>query len=382
MKKKPTNSHGSTNQSVNNRQLFTKQKTTQIVSATKFEYQRTYLLLVALLFLGSLVAIPISFVHSYVYRFNSISNTSVSEILTVAFQARNHQPKNTNQRINFLILGLDAIQGERSNSQLTDTIIIASLNLDNSRLNLIPIPRDLWLSDYKTKINSIYYYGEISSETTGDTFISDVITEITGLNMHHVFIINLEILADLIEIIDGVEIEVPAGFVDTQFPRSTNNLQTNDPELIYETVTFNPGVQTMNGDRALKYIRSRQSQDLRLGNDLSRNNRQLLLIQAIVDKISQKQVITNPEVVAKLFNWYEANMTTNSFNLLEAMSIILALNKHMPEIEAKPIPIDETKSTGVLIHPPVDKYGQWVYEPIDEDWSQVRQHIKLSLDSD
>ncbi|HLE49606.1 MAG TPA: LCP family protein, partial [Patescibacteria group bacterium] len=63
----------------------------------------------------------------------------------------------TNNRTNFLILG---IRGEGSDSpDLTDTMLVLSYSYSDQQATLISVPRDLWVSSLKTKINSVYHYG-------------------------------------------------------------------------------------------------------------------------------------------------------------------------------------------------------------------------------
>src|SRR3990167_424248 len=62
--------------------------------------------------------------------------------------------KSYNGRVNILFLGTGGAGHE--GPDLTDTIIIGSLDKNGKDAVLIPIPRDVWVPSAKGKINSIY----------------------------------------------------------------------------------------------------------------------------------------------------------------------------------------------------------------------------------
>ena len=70
--------------------------------------------------------------------------------------------KSQNGRVNILILGIGG-KGH-DGSDLTDTMIFASISLTNHSISLISIPRDIWIPEIRAKINSAYYWGETQPE--------------------------------------------------------------------------------------------------------------------------------------------------------------------------------------------------------------------------
>ena len=59
--------------------------------------------------------------------------------------------KNTDGKVNILLLGNAG--GVHDGPYLTDTVMVASLDLKKHKINLISLPRDLWLTDLKIKLN-------------------------------------------------------------------------------------------------------------------------------------------------------------------------------------------------------------------------------------
>src|SRR5687768_1411734 len=56
----------------------------------------------------------------------------------------------TEDRVNVLLLGNAG--GSHDGANLTDTVIVASLNIKTNKVYLISLPRDMWVEDMKAKI--------------------------------------------------------------------------------------------------------------------------------------------------------------------------------------------------------------------------------------
>jgi anionic cell wall polymer biosynthesis LytR-Cps2A-Psr (LCP) family protein len=78
-----------------------------------------------------------------------------------------------------------------------------------------------------------------------------------------------------VDALGGIEIDVPAPIVDTEYPT---------PDYGVTTIRFDPGLQTMDGERALVYVRTRHSDG-----DFGRSQRQLQALQALAAKAVQPQ---------------------------------------------------------------------------------------------
>ena len=339
------------------------------------------LLVTVIVLLLLVIAVPAIYAYWFISSFTMAGDTSFSDLYSSVRSGWHEEIVQSQDRVNFLILGLDEIEGQRDGSNLTDTMIIVSYSLEDNVLHLISLPRDLWLDAYKTKINAIYYYGEISEEITGRQFSAAVVEEVTGLPIHHVVPIKLEILSELINILGGVTIEIPATFTDTKFPRADVDIETtSDPGLLYETITFEKGVYEMDGVTALKYIRTRQSDDLDEGTDIARSRRQQQLIKAITQKIQQKEILRDPHKLGSLYKWFQDNLITDSFTLTQAIALSKVNKATVPKIEPVSLPIQaEESDTGLLYHPPTVKYQQWVYEPVDPSWNAVHTYVESVL---
>jgi polyisoprenyl-teichoic acid--peptidoglycan teichoic acid transferase len=197
----------------------------------------------------------------YVDQFQQASGTNFQELINRYIKEREITPINKNGGATFLLLGLDQSENKRETSLLTDTIMLAQFNKSSQSLSIYSLPRDLWIDSLKTKINALYYYGQQSGDLGGVTLISSVVNEITGLPVDYYAIINMDSLKQIVDAVGGVEVEIDRSFEDTFYPREID-ISSRDPSVLYETVVFTKGIELMDGERALKYIRSRHSEDI------------------------------------------------------------------------------------------------------------------------
>lgn len=312
--------------------------------------------------------------------FQKSSGLTTTEILRMAKNAWQIPFNNSNSRISILVLGLDEVEA-RSQTVLTDTIILLTMNLETGEINSLSLPRDLWIDEYQTKINSLYYYGQKANPEQPTNLVASVIESLSGISIDRIIPVNLEQLAELIDTVGGLEITVAQAFTDDHFPiPGLNPSQITDPTLLQQTVSFEAGTQTMNGDRVLEYIRSRQAIGEN-GSDDSRTRRQQQVIVALLDKLQSKSVLTNPELLGRLVYWYRRNYESY-WPLSEILQIGVQFVKNdlRPKITTHTLPIAENYGEyGVLIHPPIWRYqSQWVY--IATDSAILKEYIQSSFD--
>lgn len=285
-------------------------------------------------------------------------------------------PNSTINHKNFLILGGDQLAGRHGDPILTDTILLLQLNLKNNQIKIISLPRDLYHEAYQTKINALYYYGLERNPDNPLLFPTQVISELTGINIDHSILINIEDLETLIDLLSGVEVEVPIAFTDPLFPRQDVDVsQETDPAVLYETISFEQGKETMSGLRALQYMRSRHSGDDE-GTDLARANRQQLVLQALVKKVASPQfLLEKPTVLGQLYRFYLDHFAS-SLSVNEVLRVLMswlswsennqgsATEFSFANLNMTVYPEDEN---GLLINPPLwQTQQQWRYDLRDQ----------------
>lgn len=210
--------------------------------------------------------------------------------------------------IHVLFLG---IGGENHDGgTLTDTMILATLRLakfkdEQNKVSLISIPRDLLVDipgyDYR-KINSAYAFGEQNEKKQGPTLAVRAVEQLFDMKIPYYAVVDFQAFKKIIDDLGGVQINVEAGFTDSQFP---------DYRYGYlPPLTFEPGSQKMDGERALQYVRSRHGNNSQ-GTDFARSKRQQQLIKATKDKISHLNILTNLNLVNKILDNLSDHVRTN-----------------------------------------------------------------------
>ena len=280
-------------------------------------------------------------------------------------------------RTNLLLLGLDEVSQQRSGSLLTDTIIVISIG-EEGEISLLSLPRDLWIEAFKTKINALYYYGELNEDTTGEELTRTSVEDITGLEIHYSLVTKMSTVRSLIGVLGYIPIEVETGFVDNKFPRDDVPVDMEPESLRYETVEFVEGKQDFDGERALKFIRSRNSEDQEEGNDIGRSKRQQQVIAGIVTRLKSKDILYNPAIMGGIYGLWGDEVFTDLEDS-DVLAIFKQLMGTRVNLKTLSIPIVNDNGSGLIFHPAIEKYDQWVYEPVDPTWKELTAWIQVNL---
>jgi len=167
-------------------------------------------------------------------------------------------------RINILILGEDNVQGSRR----SDTILLATLDIDNQNIRVLSIPRDTRMLIPKhgnQKINHAYAYG-------GSDLVRETVQRFLGVPISYYVKVDYDNFPKLVDLVGGVDIFVGKAM---KYKDVRGHLDINIPA----------GKQHMNGETALKYVRFRNDS---LG-DIGRIQRQQQFIKAMIQKMYEPE---------------------------------------------------------------------------------------------
>ncbi|KKS05337.1 MAG: Cell envelope-related transcriptional attenuator [Candidatus Woesebacteria bacterium GW2011_GWA1_41_7] len=228
--------------------------------------------------------------------------------------------------VNILVMGKSG--GIHEGADLTDTMFIVSIPFEKSGISTVSIPRDLWIPDLRAKINSAYYWGKEGTsyytvEETGGgiSFAKKVAGEVSGQEIQYGVVVDFSAFKDIVDSIGGIEVNVENGFTDNLYPIEGKENDTckgdEDDSLAretyacrYEVISFEAGVQKMDGQTALKFVRSRHAEGDE-GTDIAREARQQKVIKAIKDKIMSAKVLFSPSAISKIFLIIEKYVETD-----------------------------------------------------------------------
>ena len=221
--------------------------------------------------------------------------------------------KETDGRTNILILGSDQRSPKSTvNSILTDTIMIVSIGKESEDVVLISIPRDLWVEQINEKINALYAWNYYPYQGRGRDVekVKDKIYEITGLQMHYYALVGFNAFVDAIDAVGGIEINVPNGFVDYEYPIEGKENAPVESDR-YMTIRFEQGNQIMDGVKALQYARSRHATNPSEAGDFARARRQQAVLASLKNKMLKSDTFLNPQKVSELYDAYQKNVETD-----------------------------------------------------------------------
>lgn len=284
-------------------------------------------------------------------------------------------------RTNILLMGAGGAGHEAPD--LTDTMIFASFGTKDKKQIMISLPRDTWIPTLRAKLNSAYYYGNQKKSGGGLILAKSAVSEIFDQPVHYVLVVDFAGFVELVNLLDGLKVEVERSFNDDKYPipGRENDLCDGDKEYKcrYENVYFERGQQVMDGQTALKFVRSRNAQ-YEEGTDFARSIRQQKVILAFKDKILSPVVLFNPGKIKKMWDIINSSIATDipREKLPIAGRLILGIKRE----EIKNVVLDGgtvgDAQTGFLVNPPISpKYdNQWVLVPRDGTWKEVREWVK------
>lgn len=192
------------------------------------------------------------------------------------------RPESAGEALNFLLIGTDSrnLGVERGRS---DVIILAHVNHDRTRVDLVHFPRDLFVPIAGTvgssKINASYAYG-------GAPLLVQTLQPLVGVPIDHVAISNFESFKAITDAIGGVEVQVTEAGGG-----------------------FSQGRHWMDGEQGLRFVRERYS--LSQG-DISRGERQMQFVKAVLNKALSRETLTNPGRLAGFVDAATTNLTVDA----------------------------------------------------------------------
>lgn len=278
----------------------------------------------------------------------------------------------------------------------TDTMLIASVNLTTKEVTMISLPRDIWveyggsngLGKQNGKINSIYATGQMQDYPGGGlALVKQVITDKIGLHIHYAIRVDFDAFRRMVNSVGGVDITVDTKFDDYEYPiegKENANCGTTtvtspegtseaipDYSCRYEALHFKAGLMHMDGDTALKFVRSRHGNNGE-GSDFARAARQQKVIVALKNKALSLNTLLDPIKIARLVGDFGDTIETD-FDLA-AIPGLIKIGKDFDDNKLRTIVLDDPK---IIIHPdPAGYGGAWVLVPIDPSWKSVKTYVK------
>jgi LCP family protein required for cell wall assembly len=296
-------------------------------------------------------------------------------------------------------------------SYLTDSIIVARIVPRQKQINLISIPRDLWVSipvsesvQKTTKINAAYAIGiddknfpnksiEFTGKAGGGELSKFVVSKVVGFDVDNFISLDFQGFIKTIDKLGGIPINVKTSFDDYMYPIETNINDTcgkSEDEIKsitatmsgdkleqqftcrYEHLHFEAGPQIMDGQTALKFIRSRHSKED--GGDFNRAARQQLLISSVKDRVLSINFI--PKIIP-FINTLSNNIKTDID--LDKMQEIIGKSDELSQYAIKSVALSDKN---ILVQSKSSD-GQFILisKEGEDKWDELHDYIQSSFSS-
>lgn len=293
---------------------------------------------------------------------NEVANVPmIADIRRLVFGASVQQrtEKLPSDRINILLLG---IGGEgHDGAQLTDTIILASVNLKDKQVALLSIPRDTAYplgGGRFEKINAVQAYAEQEYPGEGARRAADALGKLLEIDIQHVMRVDFTGFARFVDAIGGVDVMVERTFVDPQYPTADER---------WMMISFKKGPQHFSGDQALIFARSRHGNNGE-GSDFARSRRQQLIMMAIREKLLSLQTLSDPTRMSALYSVVSSHVQTDLtlWDMLQLAPLAKDFSReHVTMRVLTDAPDGELTAANVA--------GAFMLFPNKPDWSEIRE---------
>lgn len=308
------------------------------------------------------------------YGVKALVDMNVIQVSQIIDVAGTPLPTDEFGHTNFLLLG----QGDEGHDgvDLTDTIIIASLDKKNDSAAMISIPRDLYMRTDRMgagRINALYrdfkYVlmrdQDLPPEEAQRVAMQELATELSnffGIKLHHVVKVDFIAFTQAVDALGGIDIYVPEDLYDAEYP--TENYG-------YQVFSVLAGQQHMDGETALKYARSRHSTS-----DFDRSRRQQDLIQALAEKGKADGTLTNPSRITALLRIMDEHVATTL--TFREMVTLAQLGADIDRSKMVSVQFSLEGPGGFLYPPPRDQFGGAAVL-IPNSWNEIRTFMTLIL---
>ena len=329
--------------------------------------------------------------------------TSFSFLYNFTFNTPIELKKEKGGGVNILLLGIGG--GAHEGPELTDTIIFTNLNIEKKTVNLISIPRDVWVPQLKAKINKAYSNGQ-EKEKQGMLLSKATAQRVLGQQIDYVVVLDFKGFIKLVDYLGGIDVAVLNTLDDYNYPLDGKEVDSCDKtaeeiekfsatasaeidfwnfySCRYTHLHVDKGLVHMDGKQALSFVRSRHAEGSE-GTDFARSARQQQVISAIRQKILSLGIILNPLKIIGIYNILSSNIDTNIQTYEFDDFIKVAQKMQGAKIQNNLIDVgdDNQKRSGLLVHPEISKMQnfEWVLIPRigDGKFEEIHEYVECII---
>jgi LCP family protein required for cell wall assembly len=255
-------------------------------------------------------------------------------------------------RVNILLAGDSADDPHHGGAQLTDSIMVVSIDTKDHTGFMLSIPRDLWVnipnwSHQKINAaNDVTSFSQAGYPKGGMGQLEQIVQTNLGIPIDYYALINYAAFKDAVNAVGGITI----------------NIQSSDPRGLFDPniskadggpLKLPNGTITLNGQTALDLARARGDPcgcgQYEYGfpqSDYNRTQHQRQMLSALASKAQTAGVIANPIKIDQLFNSFGNNIATD-LNLQDVLRFV-QITKGMSASSLQPLALANSGQNALL----------------------------------
>ena len=339
------------------------------IDKVEIKYYDNYLEMLGDLYNKSINGILIS--SNYTIKYSSYENYENIKDETKVIYSYKEKMKNQDillgsnksltEPFTLLLLGVDSEIDGLSRTQVFngDTMMLITFNPNTLNTTIFSIPRDTYApiacnGNKSNKINS--------SAIGGTSCVVNTIKNLTGIDVDYYVKINFKGVVDLVNVLDGVTVDVPVDFCEQD-----SNREEDVP------ICLSKGEKLLNGEEALALSRHRHS--LPLG-DFQRVQHQQLVVEAIANKVKSVRSVNK---FYDILNAISKNIETNIET--DEMLNFYNVGKKMLSQNNSSINIEKTYLTGYDLTMLIPGLGNvYTFQYYEESLKEIVKAMRINLE--
>ena len=269
---------------------------------------------------------------------------------------------------NIALLGIDSRNDDYGLGNRSDCIIIASINQRNGDIQLISVYRDTYIDVLENgitrldKITHAYSYGRAENTIKS-------LNEALDLNITEYVTVNFEAVADAVDALGGVTINVTSEELKYINPYIDETANVTGKTGIHLTTA---GSQTLNGVQAVSYGRIRYT----AGGDYKRTERMRTVIEAVFNKAKTFNAVQLNDFVVHVFPRIYTNIKEDEIlDLIPKISSYKIIKSMGWPYEVRGITLDRLYGVPVTLESNVVKLHQEIFEQDDYEVTDTVKEI-------
>lgn len=250
--------------------------------------------------------------------------------------------------VNILLLGGDS----RSLSEYgrTDSMIIVSVNREESLVKMSSIMRDTWVSipnKGNNKINAANVFG-------GPELAVEVVSDYFDVEIDDYVLINMINMANIIDLVGGVDVELTSSEAKYVSDNAAGFISEVGMQYDKEIATVSAGVQHLNGVQAITHSRNRSD------SDYHRVMRQQSVLLALANRVQEMEIDDLMAIMEEVLNNMSTSLTEDELKDFATAAMVMDVE----EVGQLRLPVDGTFESGTFS-------GVWCIKPDFEKNAQL-----------